>query len=775
MNRSVKRKRSAAIAAAFVCLLLGCILLLAGCGKENPATENALTAVAANEKGEITVKAVLTDEFLNSYVEKKVYLFELPSSCTDPAIEMQELEPVAEAKPRADMTLTISASDGTRSRLYSAFLLASYDSAKDAYAPITGLLAVTDLSDMTPAPSEDDGEGSIKGLISDHPADAIRLGISHTILDVPMEKLILKGWQEGALPYVYNGVTRYLNAAELDKLDGLVEAYASAGVKVYLRFSLGEPSGNPSVPGCLYVPGQEGSSVLERSYAVNMYDPAAAEIMEGFFGFMAERYASSEEGDPRAASFILGYHVNDTALHHVGGTAEVYEKLVRVAHTALRSRTADGQVYVSLNSLQLASTEENLQDVPTFLQAFSQACALRGDYDWHVACELYADTNAVWEKNAETDDRYYTVHSLGNLTALLKTPSYLTPTGQARRLLISGFSVCAGTGEEAPTSEDCTKQAASYAFAYLTCVENGGVEALIYSAYADTAAESGKTTLYDGLWARNGEGTVTVSRPLYGIFKKIDTTAFSALTGGLSAIIDTPYTRLEQALAGKEPPVTLVEGAASPETFSPTHPEATPLFTFDGGSLCGFTGASELTYMELAGIEVPDTVILYSRFDRQEACDPMAITATLSADALAEGERILVDLYAGAVKSAEAGGVKPSVTLRMTCETSDGVRIYEAGVSEVSGGMWQSAVFEIGDFVALLDGSEEITLTLIMDYDPAVSSPRANHMGIAGIYLAGPEAPKGPSVGVILAVVGGAVLAIACVGCVLFFRNKRRA
>ena len=221
--------------------------------------------------------------------------------------------------------------------------------------------------------------------------------------------------------------------------------------------------------------------------------------------------------------------------------------------------------------------------------------------------------------------------------------------------------------------------------------------------------------------------------------------------------------------------MTLVEGAASPETFSPTHPEATPLFTFDGGSLCGFTGASELTYMELAGIEVPDTVILYSRFDRQEACDPMAITATLSADALAEGERILVDLYAGAVKSAEAGGVKPSVTLRMTCETSDGVRIYEAGVSEVSGGMWQSAVFEIGDFVALLDGSEEITLTLIMDYDPAVSSPRANHMGIAGIYLAGPEAPKGPSVGVILAVVGGAVLAIACVGCVLFFRNKRRA
>ena len=771
----MKHKKLLPIPVALLGLFLSCLLLLTGCGKENTAAENAITSVAVSRQGEITVKAVLTDEFLNSYVEKKVYLFELPSYCTDPAVEIREREPVAEIKPKAEVSCKISAEDGTRSRLYSSFLLASYDSADDDYTPITPPLAVTDLADMTPPPAKENGDGSIKGLISDHPADAIRLGVAHTILDVPMEKLILKGWQEGALPYIYNGVTRYLQAAELDKLDGLVEAYASAGVKVYLRFSLGEPLGNPNVPGCLYVPGQEGSSVLERSYAVNMYDPAAAEIMEGFFGFMAERYAFSEEGDPLAASFILGYHVNDTALHHVGGTAEVYEKLVRVAHTALRSRTADGQVYVSLNSLQLASTEENLQDVPTFLQAFSEACALRGDYDWNIACELYSHTNAIWEKNSETDDRFYTVHSLRNLTDCLQTEDYRTPTGEVRRLIISGFSVNACPLSAVPTAEDYTKQAASYAFAYLTCVENGSVEALIYSRYADYHTPGlGNVQLHNGLWGRNGEGVITTPYPLYGIFKKMDTSAFSALAGGLSAIIDTPYTRLEHALAGRKPPVTLVEGTASLEGFSPDHSKATPLFTFDSGSLCGFEGASALTYMELSRMEALGTVILYNRFERRDTCDPMAITVPVSAAELMGSERLVVDLYAGAVKAAEAGGIRPTVTLRMTCKGSAGAMIYEASVAEVSGGMWQSAVFEVKDFVALLEGSEEITLTLLMDYDPAASVPGAHHMGIAGIYLMSPEAPAGLSVGVILAIVGGVVAVVAAAGCVLFLRSRRR-
>lgn len=768
-----------------VCLLLTCGILLTGCGGENPATENALTAVIPHDKGEITVKAVLTDEFLDSYLEKKVYLFELPSFHGEGDVVLSDMTPVAEAKPQAEVTFAVSLMDGARSRLYSSFLLASYDRKTDVYTPLTGPLAVTDLSDMAQSSQKkgSSAEVSIKGLISDYPADAIRLGISHTVVDVPMDRLILNGWKEGAFSYIYNGVTRYLNATELDRLDEMVESYSAAGVKVYLRFVLGTsmeaPTEGYDPPSSLYAP--VDAAVLGHSTycAVNMEDPDAAEIMEGFFDLMAERYASPEAGIAPVTSFLIGYRVNHSTVYNAGGSVESYEKLVRVARTALLSYNADGRVYLSLDSLRTAAEGEERMDIPTFIEAFTKACALRGEYDWHVASELYTDSPRIWDANGDRDTRYYTVSSLRELTDLLTGEAYATPAGEARRLLISGFSVPAATPDKPASQENHAQQAASYAFAYLTCVANGHVEALIYDTYADTAL------LQSGLWIAepnaDGEWMVSGQRPLYGIFKKVDTTEMKALSGGLSAIIDTPYNRLERELAEKESPVTLLEGTATLEAFLPNHSEDTPLFVFDGGSYGGFIGASGLTYMELSKIEVPDTVILYNRFDRDTVCDPMAITVTLSAAELMGSERVIVDLYAGSLRTAEAGGAKPAVTLRLTRPSTgavsegEGTLIYEASVSEVSGGIWQSAVFEVGAFTSALDASDEVTLTLLMDYDPTVKSPSANHMGIAGIYTATEEKQANTvSAGVIAVIIAVTAIAVIGVVCALFLKNRRR-
>ena len=776
----MKHTKPVAVLLMLLCLLWACAILLASCGGENPATENALTAVIADGKGEITVKAVLTDEFLDSYLEKKVYLFELPSFRGAGDTDLTDMTPVAEAKAKAEMTLTVSLTEGARSRLYSSFLLASYDHKTDVYTPLTQSLAVTELSDMAPSPKKkgSSAEVSIKGLISDHPGDAIRLGISHTVVDVPMDRLILKGWQEGAFSYMYSGVTRYLNADELDRLDRLVSSYTSAGVKVYLRFVLGAPADGYAPPSCLYAP-MDAAVLGDGTYcAVNMEDSAACEIMEGFFDLMADRYASPEAGTTPVTSFLIGYRVNHSAVYNAGGSVESYEKLVRVARTALLSHNTEGRVYLSLDSLRTASEEEARMDIPTFMEAFTKASALRGAYDWHVACELYADAPRIWDADGDRDTRYYTVQSLRELTELLTGEAYTTPAGEARRLLISGFSVPATTPDMPASRENNTQQAASYAFAYLTCVGNGHVEALIYDTYADTALSQ------SGLWSAeprdNGTWTVSGQRPLYGIFKKVDTTEMKALSGGLSAIIDTPYTRLERELTGTESPVTLLEGTGTLEAFSMDHSKDTPLFTFTDGSDCGFDGACGLTYMELSRVEVPDTVILYSRFDRDTVCDPMAITVTLSAAELMERDRIMIDLYAGACRTAEAGEEKPTVTLRLTRPSTGavsegkGALIYDASVSDVSGGVWQSAVFEVGAFTSLLGDTDEVTLTLLLDYDPAVKSPSANHMGIAGIYTAAPEEQANAlSSGWITVIV--AVVAVAVVGGVVLALLSRRS
>lgn len=770
----------------FLCLICLITLLLMGCQQKAPIEQNAVTAVVPDGKGSITVKAELTESFLSTYLEKKVYLFELPSLYTAD-VDLSELDPVAEIKVKDRMSVKIEAYDGVRSRLYSSFLLASYDRMSDTYTVLTKPLAVSDFSGMGAASSRQDGEVSIKGLISDHPADAIRLGISHTVVDVHMERLILSHWQEGALAYIYNGTTAYLNQTELTRLDETVDAYTSAGVQVYLRFLLGENTDNANMPLMLYCP-TDGAVTEAAFYAVNMNDSRTAAIMEGFFDFMAGRYASCGEDSAPVNAFILGYRVNhEAAFNYAGGGTlddyvSNYEKLVRVANTALKSHTADGRVYISLDSRRTAGDVEGGWDVPSFLSAFRDACALRGDYDWNLACELYADTPEVWVEQAAVDAGYYTVHSLKTLTDLLASDQYRTPDGAERRILISGFSIPAVPKGAAPSEENNRKQAASYGYAYMTCVQNGRVEALIYSAYADTA-ENADAEPQCGLWTlteRGDELAIAEPRPIYDLFRKIDTSDAPGLSAELTAIIADPFIKLERALAGREQPVKTLHAEATLEAFELRHLKAEPLFAFDEGTLHGFENGGELTYMELVHTEVLNEVTFYSRYDRTAVSDPMGITVTVPASRLMGGESIILDLYAGMVPGTGASGTMPTVTLRMSCPAKGrvaeggGAVLYEASVDGVNSGVWQTAVFDVQEFTSLLDISDEVTLTLFMDYSPEDNVLGAHQMGISGMYITGNTASARMSPGWIIGlIVAVAVIAVA-VFLFLFLRHRKR-
>ena len=413
--------RIASVLLCFV-LLLPLLLGLASCSHESP-TENRVVSVTRDGEN-IRIEATLTKAFLESYSAKKVYLFELPSVYSTDA-DLSELDPVAEVKAREEMTVTLPVCDGVRSRLYSSYLLASLDPETNTYTPLTPSAALVG-SEATAA----EAEVTIKGLIASDAADAIRLGAAHTILDVPMEEIILSGWQEGAVSYVYGGVTRYLNAEALATLDEAVGVYVAAGVEVYLRFTLGDPTGH-DVPLGLYLQGAPASGAAD--YAVNMTSAFSTVIMEGFFEFMADRYATPD-GDGRAVNaFILGHRVNNSVAHNNAAGMELaayvtnYEKLVRVAYTALVSRNPDGRVYVAADGRRTV-TDGQGWDTATFLAAFAREASLRGDYGWHVACELYADTPAIWEENPEADSAYFTIRNLGVLTGLIYEDRYTVRT-----------------------------------------------------------------------------------------------------------------------------------------------------------------------------------------------------------------------------------------------------------------------------------------------------------------------------------------------------------
>ena len=427
----------------FLFMLMG--LLSTACGSKETVDQNAVTDVSLNDKGELVVHAQLTSGFLESFDQKKVYLFELPSAYSTDG-DLEELDPVAEVKVKGSMTVKLSAMDGVRSRLFSSFLVASYNEATKTYKPLTAPMAVSNPQAVAESrPVELPRTDSIKGLISDYAADAIRLGISHTVVDVPMDELILSGWEEGAVSYVYNGTTSYLNASVLEELDEKVGVYTAAGVRVYLRFRLGSLTDTTKAPAGIY----SSPAIKENApadAAVDMSTSFAADIMEGFFSFMAERYAAPADGSLPVTAFIVGYRVNSKA-DHDGGEASLadfitnYEKLVRVANVAIKSHNPEGKVYISLDNHRSVREMAGGWDVPTFLSAFREETALRGDYDWQIACELYTDSNTVWEEDPVANADFYTVRSLSTLTDVLSGDKYRDPNGGERRVLISGFCV----------------------------------------------------------------------------------------------------------------------------------------------------------------------------------------------------------------------------------------------------------------------------------------------------------------------------------------------
>ncbi len=774
-----------------LCLLVPLAASLFACSSE-PATENRMTAVVL-EKGEIRAEAVLTKGFLDGYTEKKVYLFELPSVYSTDA-DLYELDPVAEVRPKATVKFTLSPYDGVRSRLHSSYLVASYDPATRRYTPLTTPMSLSNPEAMADyAPSPEVGESSIKGLISDHPADAVRLGISHTVVDVRMDRLILSAWQEGAVSYIYNGVTRYLDAKALNELDETVRVYTSAGVKVYLRFRLGDPTGK-EVPLGLYFTAATASGA--EDFAVNMSTAYSAVIMEGFFDYMAERYAAPIDGTDPVNAFIVGYRVNDAATYNNAGGLELaayvtnYEKLTRIAHTALRSHNPDGQVYISLDSRR-SVTDGKGWDVAAFLSAFKDESVMRGDYDWQISCELHAATSAIWEENPSADAAHYTVRNLNTLTDLLDSPIYRAENGEPRRLLISGFAIPAVAKGSGVSADAANKQAASYAYAYMTCVQNGRVEALIYSTHTDPASTADENDLC-GLWTVRLDTSMTDSgldlsvrpaapRPIYDVFAGIDTTGSASLSAALTDIIGASYTKLESALAGKASPVTAVKGSGTLKGFEAEHKKAAALFTFGDGHLRGFESAGNLTYLELTEAETLGLNTLHARFDRTALCEPMGLTVTLPATDLIGGKEMVFDLFAGQLAS-EASSAKPTVTLRLTraakgsVADGDGEILYEASVSDVKAGSWQTAVFHVTEFTSLLDASDEVTLTLLMDYplDNAPDGPTAHNLGLAGIYITGNTAAAGTSAGLVVGIIIVLILLVAGVFVFLYLRHRRK-
>lgn len=707
------KKTLSILSIALVLLLL--TLALVACGDKTEITESCVTDVTVNKKGtEISVKATLTEADLETFENTSIYTQKLYLMALEPGDTTETLsgkQPVAESSMSTSPKYSVPVYDEgnlqAHSRLHCAFAVAVYNKTLDSYVLLTSPVYVSNVSDLAENTSDFPEADSIKGLHATVSSDAAYLGVSHAVVELDPSVLILDSYTDSAVSYVYDGQTYYLDRGALEALDKQVTEYTAQGAIVYLRLRMRTaPDKANSLVSCLYAVSEPANKA--RAYGIWMDDDQSASLMAGFLDFITARYTDPAGTHGFCGALIIGRSVNEASTNNYVGSAEFdkyvsrYHALVRLAHSTLKSHYANGRVYVSVsNNLADGKSLSSKNDWTTnyFLDQYNVETIYGGSFDWHVAISAYSygsgNADPTW-----VDD---------NASALMLSPAHFSDfgwiadpdhyfDGNRRHTIISDFEVAPGENQQ--------QQAASYAYAYYKALENGHVDALIYSAHTDAQS----LIKGSGLWATDNKGIMTERRALYNVFMTIDTKDVSQLEAiGISSQIPG-WSSLYSAQSAKAATRRFVTGADV--TGAPSS-KSQVLFSFTDGTTCNFTPDGSVSYLELTKDATLGWPVLAAHLDRTQPQTYMGISNAVLQGSEIKGIKTLALTMCADVDTEAAVRIKLRLVKKGTSTISAGDEqvVYEE-VTEVAANSWQVIYFDVSDFTSLVDGDDPITVSL---------------------------------------------------------------
>ncbi len=705
-------KRTLSVLCALFALLL-CLGVFVACGDKAEVTESTVTRVELNKKGtEISVEAILTEADLESFKNSDIYTQKLYLMAIEPGETTNDAAgklPLADASMSTSPKFTVDLyADGNlqaHSRLHCSFAVAVYNKTLSSYVLLTPPVYISNVSDLAQNKSDFPKAASIKGLHTAISSDAAYLGVAHTVIELDPSALILDGYAAGAHSYVYNGQTYYLDRAKLDLLDKRVTEATAQGSIVYFRLRMHTaPEQANALVACLYADG--AATKGDRTWAIWMDDDKSASLMAGFLDFISARYTDPAGTHGFCGAYIIGRSVNESSSNNNAGSVEFgsyvsrYHALVRLAHSTLKSHYANGRVYLSVSN-NLANTDglasQNDWTTNYFLDQFYLESRMGGDFDWNVAISAYhyKSSDPLWSDEHANALTLSPAH-FSDFMWISQSDHYYNE--QRRHTIISDFEV-------APLG-DQNLQAASYAYAYYKALENGNVDALIYSAHTD------KQSLIDGsgLWATDKKGLLTEHRALYNVFMTIDTKDTSQLNAiNISSLIPG-WSSLYDAQKNKAATRQFVTGEDMTEKPSGKNQV---LFSFTDGTFGGFTSDDRVAFLELSKDATLGWPVLGARLDRTDPTAYMGISNTTLQGADIKGIKALA-----LTMCADADTETPvSIKLRIykqgekTLSAGNGDIVYE-DVTLVSPNTWQTVYFDVSEFTALVDGDDPITVSI---------------------------------------------------------------
>ncbi len=517
--------------------------LMSSCSqREEKEGSRILSASYNTESRLIEISSVLSSADIREFRGETIYLIEIPANSS--AADIKTLIPVSQAKAGAEMTFSIPLIDGARTRLYSSFVLAAFDNA-NGYIALSDAAYIDNVDALAKNKSNYPSYSSIKGLSIASSSDALSLGVKHTVLRLPIEDYIIYEGTKGAQTYIFDGNSHYYDGAKIAELDYKVKNLSGSGIEIYFEITLDT---HPSLLSSQMLPlaSMQGTYEEENEaegYAISASNGDSYRQLAAFFEFLAERYTREDGKYGFAAAYIIGRGVNSPSsawkddARTLSESVERYSKLLSIASTALRSKYANGKIFVSIdNKWNIEREEEKDEDelnpaapIPLrtefggaeFLDALKKQTENAPGLYYGVALIPNCSENSseIWrDKGAKEsgESEFLTIKNLGEARSLI---------GEEKELIIYNFGISA---------ENEISMAASYAYAFLKAVESNA-SAFIYNGQFDFATGNGKTGLFTSPQGENEPE----KRKIYDVFQKID-------------VIDEPQPKYVETKIGKE-------------------------------------------------------------------------------------------------------------------------------------------------------------------------------------------------------------------------------
>lgn len=592
---------------ALMLALLACAGALVSCRSRDLLARTEVHSLLLDSKGRINALVTLDVRTEDLHDGETLRFFEiLPGETPADALKR---EPLDEARVGAEVKFRVPLHDEDgRSRLYSSFCVAFEDGsllAKDGfYVENPQVLAHnTDAFLWQKSP---------KAIQNADPHDAASMSVMHTSYEMSFSELI-----DGTDTFVYQGESYTCSLPALERLDKQVLSATETGLQVSL--------------------------ILRPDARISVVETVA------LLDMLSARYAGGEHGVV-SAIMLRTERIDEMS------------SLCRLTSLALRSRVANGRVYVIAPSVGRG-------EIQSFFENLRLAFAASGKINWGAAVIPQVSNDAPWE-NADED-----AMSVPNLSSL--SMSLFTAPEEGR---ISYFALC----DVAFSAENEELQAASYAYTYLSAVSaNAGLVFYRDHVHAQT-----------GLRGEHGE-----ARRILSVLKEVDRGLSPADRRMCEQTVGSAWNTLADAQTR-----TLVNGTANIGT---TGLRERTWIDFSDGSLHGFTGAGSLTAPESRTSAAWGSPVLYTWVDSTRYTEG-GVRKILRGDEIPKGATALSVQLLTQIPATESCRVH----LRLDGVSVEGRHLTYDNTVEISGGNWQTLTFGISSFASEVDTAQPCMMTL---------------------------------------------------------------